>query len=140
MILKSYDLKRSNLNSKSFFLFYGKNQGLKKNLIHNISEFYSPEKIDKYYENEIIDNKENFFNSLLSGSLFASKKIILINKASDKILNIIENIYEKNLDDISLIINADILEKKSKLRSLFEKNKDCESVIKSEVSKENEDS
>ena len=123
MIYKFFEFKKIKIKNFRFFLFYGKNQGLKKSLIYDISGLYSPEEIDKYYEKEIIDDKENFFNSLLSGSLFNSRKVILINNATDKILNIIESIYERNLDDISLIINADILEKKSKLRSLFEKNK-----------------
>jgi hypothetical protein len=30
MILKSYDIKKLNLKTYSLFLFYGKNQGLKK--------------------------------------------------------------------------------------------------------------
>ena len=40
-----------------------------------------------------------------------------------KIIKYIDDLSSENLKDITIIINADNLEKKSKLRSLFEKNK-----------------
>jgi len=82
------------------------------------------ENISKYEEKEIIENSENFLNSIFSKSLFEDKKIIIINQASDKILNLINEIIEKDIKDISIILNANNLEKKSKLRTFFEKNKE----------------
>ena len=75
------------------------------------------------YENDILNNEENFFNSIFSGSLFSSKKVITIHESTDKILSNLNNIYEKNPENISLIVFSEILEKKSKLRNFFEINK-----------------
>ena len=121
MILKSYDLKRSNLNSKSFFLFYGKNEGLKNEVLDNLIE--DKNKISNYQEKEILDNENSFIENILSKSLFETEKFIIIKRVTDKILKIIENLEEKNLEDTTIILNSESLEKKSKLRSFFEKNK-----------------
>jgi DNA polymerase-3 subunit delta len=76
-----------------------------------------------YDEKEILENIEIFYNNIFSGSLFENKKIILINRASEKIISIIEEILEKEVSELYVLINTGILEKKSKLRSLFEKDK-----------------
>ncbi|MDC6478068.1 DNA polymerase III subunit delta [Candidatus Pelagibacter sp.] len=76
-----------------------------------------------YEEKEILENQNNFIENILSKSLFEKEKIIIIKRATDKILKIIDDIIKKNLEDLTIIINADILEKKSKLRSFFEKDK-----------------
>ncbi|MDB2680944.1 DNA polymerase III subunit delta, partial [Candidatus Pelagibacter bacterium] len=44
-------------------------------------------------------------------------------RATDKILKIVEILNLKNLEDVTIFINSDNLEKKSKLRSFFEKDK-----------------
>ena len=121
MILKSYELKNLNLNLKKFFLFYGKNNGLKNEALNIL--FKDKNKISSYEEKEILDNENNFIENILSKSLFEVKKFIIIKRATDKILKIIENLIEKNLEDTTIILNSDNLEKKSKLRSFFEKNK-----------------
>jgi len=121
MILKSYDINKSNLKSNKIFLFYGKNEGLKNETINNLIEKKS--NISNYEEKEILDNKDNFIENILSKSLFEPQKFIIIKRATDKILNIIETLHQKNLEDTSIILNSDSLEKKSKLRSLFEKDK-----------------
>ena len=51
------------------------------------------------------------------------EKIVIVNRCSEKIYEIIENVLEKNISDTKIILNANILEKKSKLRNLFEKEK-----------------
>ena len=79
--------------------------------------------IYRYEEKEILDNFESFFESIQSKSFFEKEKLIIISRVSDKIKNIIEEIIEKNIEDIKIVLNSGILEKKSKLRSLFEKNK-----------------
>ena len=70
---------------------------------------------------EIHNNKELFYEKILNQSLFEKEKIIVINRCSEKLYEIIEDILDKNILDIKIICNADILEKKSKLRNLFEK-------------------
>ena len=121
MIIKSNDLKKTNLELNKIFLFYGKNEGLKKDTINNL--LLNKNEIFYYDEKEILDNKEIFFNTILSKSLFEKEKIIIIKRATDKILQSIEELSSNNLEDIIIIINASNLEKKSKLRSYFEKNK-----------------
>ena len=123
MIIKSFELDKINLKNKHFFLLYGENQGHKSELIEkkfkkNLKNIYN------YEENEVINNEENFFNNILSQSFFEKEKLIIITRASDKIKNIIEEIIEKNIEDITIVLNANILEKKSKLRNYFEKNKE----------------
>jgi len=121
MIIKSYELNKLNFDQKRLILFYGKNEGLKNELINNLLK--NKENITKYEEKEILENTNIFLENIFSKSLFENEKIIIIKRVTDKILKIIEEIEEKNIEDIKIIINADILEKKSKLRSFFEKSK-----------------
>ena len=93
-------------------------QDLEKLLIANKNR-----EIIKYSENEILENSEYLYNHILSESLFSLKKVIIVNRASDKILKIIEYLNDKSFSDVFIIINAKNLEKKSKLRSFFEKDK-----------------
>jgi len=124
MIVKFYQIKDVNINKNKFILFYGVNEGLKKEEISKLTNKEKKENIIKYEEKEVLENSENFLNSIYSKSLFEDKKIIIINQASDKILNLINEIIEKDIKDISIILNANNLEKKSKLRTFFEKNKE----------------
>ena len=124
MILKSFEISKINLDIHNYILFYGKNEDVKNDEIFKIISTQKEADIVRYDEKQIFDNNEMFFNNILSKSLFESKKITIINRATDKILKIIEELLDKNLTDISLIINSDSLEKKSKLRSLFEKKKE----------------
>tara|TARA_B100000787_G_scaffold169567_1_gene161154 strand:+ start:2432 stop:3418 length:987 start_codon:yes stop_codon:yes gene_type:complete len=120
MIVKSFEIK--NKKDNKFFLFYGENQGYKNQVIDE--EFKKKiESIYHYEESEILNDKERFFTNLLSNSFFENEKLILINRTTDKIKDLVEEIIEKNIDGIVLILNSNSLEKKSKLRSLFEKSK-----------------
>jgi len=123
MILKSYEVNKIDINKSNFLLFYGQNQGAKEEEISKILEKNKDKTLSRYEEKQILENNEDFFNSIMSNALFDNQKIITINRATDKLLKTIENILEKNITDISIVINSNILEKKSKLRSLFEKNK-----------------
>ena len=122
MILKSYELNKINTSINNIILFYGQNQGAKEEAIANLVKS-SKENILKYDEKEILDNEISFYENILSKSLFEDKKIVIINRASDKIFKIIEVINEKNLEDLLLLIEAKNLEKKSKLRTFIEKSK-----------------
>jgi DNA polymerase-3 subunit delta len=123
MILKSHEISKINLKKNNLVLFYGKNEGLKIEEISKIISTNLDKDILNYEEKEILENQNNFIENILSKSLFEKEKIIIIKRATDKILKIIDDIITKNLEDLTIIINADILEKKSKLRSFFEKDK-----------------
>ena len=122
MIIKSYELNKINLKKNNIYLLYGENEGLKNKVINDTFKEFLKNNY-KYDEKEILNNKENFFNNILSKSFFETKKIIIILRSSDKIVNIIEEVLEKITEDTKIILLATILEKKSKLRLLFEKNK-----------------
>ncbi len=122
MILKTFELNKITDNT-NFFLLYGKNEGLKTECINQILK-KNDGNIFNYDEKQIKDEIENFYENILSGSLFESSKIIIINRVSDKIIEIIQELINRNITNTKIIINADILEKKSKLRSLFEKKED----------------
>ena len=126
MILKSYELDK-NINSK-IFLFHGINEGQKEEIIEKKFKPLFGENLFKYLENEIFSDIDNFYNQVLSKSFFEKNKLIIIKDASDKIKNEIEVLKEKNLDDIKIILISNMLDKKSKLRNLFEKEKDLVSI------------
>jgi DNA polymerase-3 subunit delta len=123
MILKSFELNKIKLNNYKFYLFYGDNEGLKEENIKNLFEKNYQDKIHRYEEKEILDDINIFFNSVLTKSFFDNEKLIIINRATDKIKTIIEELMEKNPEDIQIILNSKNLEKKSSLRKLFEKEK-----------------
>jgi len=120
MIIKSYEINKINSDLNNFFLFYGKNEGLKNEVTKVIIK--NKNNIIYYDEKEILDNENIFIESILTKSLFEEKKIFIIKRSTDKILKILENLFTKKIEDI-IIICADSLEKKSKLRSFFEKDK-----------------
>ena len=121
MIIKSFELNKINNNNK-FFLLYGENQGYKNQIIQEKFKKNYPESAYSYDEAEILNNKEIFFNNILSKSFFEKEKLIIINRATDKIKDIIEEIIDKNIGDLIIVLNSNMLDKKSKLRNLFEKN------------------
>ena len=123
MITKAYELNKINLNQSPFILLYGKNEGFKNQAIKQILK--NKDGISKYEEKEILENSDNFLESIFSMSLFESEKILVIKRTTDKILNILTEIIQKDVKDIIFILSADILDKKSKLRSFFEKDKKC---------------
>jgi len=122
MIYKNFELKKINLKQSKLILLYGKNEALKNYVIQEILK--DKTNIIKYEEKEIIDNSKLFVENLLSKSLFENEKIIIIKRVTDKILNIIEETKKINLNDIIIILNSENLEKRSKLRSYFEKSKE----------------
>ena len=121
MILKTYDINKISLAQNKIILLYGKNSGLKNSFKKKLTE--NKKNILNYDQNDILENKNIFFENLFSKSLFDSEKTIIIKRANDKLIKIIEKIIEEKLNEIIIIIDADNLEKKSKLRSLFEKHK-----------------
>ena len=129
MIIKSNEVQKnkSNFPKYNFFLLYGENLGLKKDIRKFIKTRIKQEnnnvEILFLYEGEILANEENFHNLIYGGSLFSDKKIITIYEATDKIIKKISEIYDKYPKNVFLIIFSEILEKRSKLRNFFETNK-----------------
>ena len=123
MIIKNFEISKKELDKQNFFLVYGENEGLKNEIIVYLKKKFNGV-AENYDEIQIINDNEMFYEKLFNQSLFEKEKIITINRCSEKILDIIENIIKKRISDIKIILNANILEKKSKLRSLFEKDKE----------------
>ncbi len=129
MIIKSYEIKKSfiKLLKNNFLLLYGENVGLKKDITDFLKKKIRLEESNtetlSLFENDILNDDENFYNHIYSGSLFNNKKIIIINEATDKIMKKINDISDKFPENTFLIILSGILEKKSKLRNFFEKDK-----------------
>ncbi len=122
MIIKFFDLKKNLQKKINFYLLYGVNSGLIEETINNILKPNFSKNIFYYDENEILSNIDQFKESIFSKSFFDNDKLIIINRTSDKILKYIEELIEKNIDDLKIILKSDVLDKKSKLRSFFEKN------------------
>ena len=121
MILKSFELNKIDLKNNKIILLYGKNEGHKNEVISVITK--KNKNVTSYDEKEILDNSSRFLESLFNQSLFDNEKCIIIKRGTDKILKIIEEINYKKIDQITILINSDSLEKNSKLRVFFEKNK-----------------
>ena len=124
MIIKSFEIEKIKSNKKNLILIYGTNQGYKNQVIKELFEKLFKGEILRFDENEIINNHEEFISSLMNKSLFDDDKLIIISRASDKILKFVNEITERKIEKITIIINSDNLEKKSKLRNLFEKEKE----------------
>ena len=128
MIVKAFELSKININNYNLYLLHGKNEGLKKAIISEITSSYENIEIQKFDEKQILENQELFMDEILSSSLFYAEKLVIINQTTDKLLKNIEYIYNKKINGLILIINSDFLEKKSKLRNFFEKEKELISV------------
>ena len=126
MIIKSFELK-NNLDH-NLFLFHGQNDGQKEDLINNLIKPKYKTSTYSYTEKEILNNLENFYNLIFTNSFFEENKLIIIKDASDKITSEIVNIIEKGINNTLIILISNVLEKKSKLRNLFEKEKKLISV------------
>lgn len=122
MIIKNYELEKIDLLKHKIILFYGENEGFKD---EKIDEIYERTKFEKfiYHEKDVLNNLEDFLSTLFTKSFFEAKKFIIIKNVTDKIINVIKEITNKNLEETIIIFNANILEKKSKIRIFFEKDK-----------------
>ena len=128
MIIKSYEINKINTLKNRFILLHGKNEGLQDEITSSLLSKNKNSKILKYDEKEIIDNLNDFYDNVLNKSLFETSKVFIINRASDKLMTILDQFINKNLTDVIFIITANILDKRSKLRSYFEKKNNCISI------------
>jgi len=123
MIVKSFHLSNVNVYDFNYYLFYGENEGHKNELINEIFKKKIKGDVFNYEESWILINKDEFLTDLFNKSFFENDKLIIINRATDKILDLIEEIFKREPEGIKCILNAQILDKRSKLRSFFEKEK-----------------
>ncbi len=123
MIIKSFNAHDIRKTKSNFFLFYGENEGQKEEVIYSffIKDFKG--EIIKYEEKQILENKELFFEVCLNESLFEKEKIILISRVTSKLYDTIKELYNKKIHNKKIILNSYLLEKKSKIRQLFEVEK-----------------
>ena len=123
MIIKSFNLNDLKNTQSNMFLFYGENEGLKDEIIRNCFLNNFNGEIIKYDENQILENRNNFYEVCLNESLFGEKKIILVSRVTSKISDIAIELSEIEIHNKKIIFNSGNLEKKSKLRQFFEKEK-----------------
>ncbi len=123
MIIKAYEYQKVKNSKNNFYLFYGENEGYKKQVIKDIFFDNYKENIHRFDEGEILNNFESFISSQINKSFFDETKLILISRVSEKVIKLINELLDRNINDITIVLNAGTLEKKSKLRSLFEKDK-----------------
>ena len=123
MIIKSFEVNKAKFSNFKSILLYGLNKGFKEEIIKsNISLGFSGE-ILHYEESEVLESKDTILEGFITGSLFSETKLIIISRSSNKILSFIEEFLERDISNVQIVINSENLDKKSKLRSLFEKNK-----------------
>ena len=121
MIIKYFEISKLNFKKNKLILLYGTNDGLKDEFINSFLYKLNIEKTIKFDEKEILANDQIFFDEILSKSFFDDKKVIQLNRCTDKIFKILEHIFNKETEEIYVIINSEQLDKKSKLRTKFEK-------------------
>ena len=123
MIIKNYELNKLRNSNIKLYLLYGENEGHKNEAINEYFILKFEKNIYRYEEDEILKNYNSFVSNLLNKSFFEEEKIIIISRGSDKILKLVEEIINNKIEDIKLVINCGLLDKKSKIRTFFEKNK-----------------
>ena len=128
MILKNFELNKLDADKFNLLLLHGKNEGFQNDIIKNYFLKNFVGEINKYDENNFINLTDVIISELLNKSLFEKKKIIIVSRVTDKLFKYVEELIEKEIRDTKIIFKAGLLEKKSKLRNLFEKNKKLISI------------
>ena len=123
MIIKAYEYQKIKNTNNKFFLFYGENDGFKNQVIHEVFTNNFKGIIERFDENEILNNFDNFISSQVNKSFFDQLKLILISRVTEKIIKLINELLERKINDVTIILKANNLDKKSKIRSIFEKDK-----------------
>ena len=120
MIIKSFNLNDIKKSKSNCFLLYGENDGHKEEAISNyfLKDFKG--EVVRYDENQILENKNLFLETCFNESLFESSKIILISRVTSKMYEIIKELTNKKIYNKKIIFISQLLEKRSKIRQLFE--------------------
>ena len=135
MIIKAFEIDKLKKKNEKFFLLYGENEGLKNQLFQEVFAKNFKNKVERFEENEILNNFDNFISSIINKSFFDESKLILIQRTTDKIIKLIDNLLNKNITDTTIVFNSGILEKKSRLRCKFQKDKNliCVQFYKDDI-------
>ena len=123
MIIKAYEYEKIKKTDKKIFLFYGENNGYKNQIINKVFADKFKGSIERYDETEILNSFDSFLSGLTNKSFFDEFKLILISRVTEKIIRLINEVSDRNINDVKMVLFADILDKKSKLRTIFEKDK-----------------
>ena len=123
MIIKSFELEKIISLNLNIHLIYGNNEGIKQDIVSNFYKKNYEGEVLKYDEQDILTNKDEFISSLLNKSLFETEKLIIISRGTDKLTTVINELLDRKEIGAKIIIKSSNLEKKSKLRNLFEKEK-----------------
>ena len=122
MIIKSFSINYEKLFSDyKINLIYGENFHLKTEILNKLTQIFKKNEFKTKFikEDELLKNIEILDNYLNQDSLFGEKEILIIQEASDKLLDYI-NFSEI---DKKLILVTNNLTKKSSLRNKAEKEK-----------------
>ena len=135
MIIKNFELGKIKSKNLNFFLFYGENEGFKDEKIKQVFINDFKGSVEKFDESEVLNNTDRFISSIINKSFFEEKKIIIISRVSDKIVTLIKDLLDRRANDTIIILNSGNIEKKSKLRSFFEKDNQlvCTAFYKDEL-------
>ena len=123
MIIKSFELEKIISLNFNIHLIYGNNEGIKQDIVSNFYKKNYEGEVFKYDEQDVLTNKDEFISSLLNKSLFETEKLIIISRGTDKLTTVINELLDRKEIGAKIIIKSSNLEKKSKLRNLFEKEK-----------------
>ena len=88
----------------NLILIYGSNQGHKSQVIKELFEQFFNGEISRFDESEILNNYEEFISSLINKSLFEDHKLIIVSRTSEKIIKLVNEILERNVENIKIII------------------------------------
>ena len=99
MIYKSYLIEK-NINSikENVILFYGENYGAKKDFREKIRKANEDCEFLLFDQKTILENSNILYNELYNTSLFEKNKILFLENVSDRILDLIQDVYI-NLDN-----------------------------------------
>ncbi len=123
MIIKAFEYQKIKKIKNNIFLFYGENEGYKNQVIKDIFINNSKGNIERFEESEILNNFETFISSLINKSFFDESKLILVSRVSEKIIKLVHELIDRKINDVTILLNTSVLDKKSKIRSIFEKDK-----------------
>lgn len=124
MIIKNFQLNDLNINKSKLILLYGDNETFKNQIVEKHFTSHFKGLIQKYDEKQILDNYEFIFDDIQNKSFFENEKIIIVKRSTDKILKFVNDLISNKFFDAKIIFISSNLDKKSKLRAIFEKEKD----------------
>ena len=116
MIIKSYEHQKIKKIKNNIFLLYGENEGYKSQVIKDIFIENYKGNIERFDENEILNNFESFISGLINKSFFDESKLILVSRVSEKIIKLVDELIDRKINDIIIVLNSGTLEKKIKIK------------------------